>query len=204
MNTNYSIFIASFYACTAACSFREASFLNSFQSYKIHSFKIVCISSIRFLRQWSFTTCSVDGSGKPCLDIDHCVMLGKASVNMFIVFSSLLNNQWILISPSLANSNVVCEIQCTLNLLICSISNSTRFSNAQFFSSYRLNNAFYVEIWCYDEVIVWNILVVTVTEPNSRCYYFYHFYSVSFTVWARVRGPPKIMLLERSNSEYQC
>lgn len=56
-------------------------------------FKIVCISSIRFLRQWSFTMCSVDGSGKPCLDIDHCVMLGKASVNMFIVFSSLLNNQ---------------------------------------------------------------------------------------------------------------
>lgn len=84
-------------------------FLNSFHSYKIHSFKIVCISSIRFLRQWSFTMCSVDGSGKPCLDIDHCVMLGKASVNMFIVFSSLLNNQWILISPSLANSNVVCE-----------------------------------------------------------------------------------------------
>lgn len=110
MNINYSIFIASFYACTAACSFREASFLNSFQSYKIHSFKIVFISSIRFLRQWSFTMCSVDGSGKPCLDIDHCVMLGKASVNMFIVFSSLLNNQWILISPSLANSNVVCEI----------------------------------------------------------------------------------------------
>lgn len=167
-------------------------------------FKIVCISSIRFLRQWSFTTCSVDGSGKPCLDIDHCVMLGKASVNMFIVFSSLLNNQWILISPSLANSNVVCEIQCTLNLLICSISNSTRFSNAQFFSSYRLNNAFYVEIWCYDEVIVWNILVVKVTEQNSRCYYFYHFYSVSFTVWARVRGPPKSILLEKSNSEYQC
>lgn len=132
MNTNYSIFIASFYACTAACSFREASFLNSFQSYKIHSFKIVCISSIRFLRQWSFTTCSVDGSGKPCLDIDHCVMLGKASVNMFIVFSSLLNNQWILISPSIVRK-FKCRVWNTLNLLICSISNSSRFSNAQFF-----------------------------------------------------------------------
>lgn len=101
-------------------------------------------------------------------------------------------------------SKFKCRVWNTLNLLICSISNSTRFSNAQFFSSYRLNNAFYVEIWCYDEVIVWNILVVKVTDQNSRCYYFYHFYSVSFTVWARVRGPPKSMLLERSNSEYQC